>query len=334
MIHGTGIARSMVAIAIGSLLAFPTGCSVFSNQVAKVNQSANGSVSIEEVTDWSFEASHPAMVDQGTIAKVLRGVQVEEWPGVSDGVPASGSRPMKAFSDENVEYLAPLLAQALSQAKPEQVVGFQVFSSAGSGSGPAAGTVYVQKGAVHVTLTQFAGQTPKSSVGSWLSFDKSRSTSKPVVSFYPVSVARVVPAPSSVAQGVSNVQSVVVDYASLAKTPVQMTVTATKVSPTRKEVVPAAAHVRQEAVSPEAVAVPVSANGEMSESEFLAKKLDELRQSKERVAQKDAQIKALRRDMESMRKQLEDRDKQIRTLKAKKVSSQPTKKKKAEVAVR
>jgi TolA-binding protein len=64
----------------------------------------------------------------------------------------------------------------------------------------------------------------------------------------------------------------------------------------------------------------------------LAKKLDELRQSKETVAQRDAQLKALRRDMESMRKQLEDRDKQIRTLKAKKVSSQQTKKKKAQVA--
>jgi hypothetical protein len=334
MIQGTSITRLVVTIVFGGLLAFPTGCSIFSNQVAKVNQSASGSVNIEEVTDWAFEASHPAVVDQGTIAKVLRGVQVEEWPGTSDGVPASGSRPMKAFSDENVEYLAPLLAQALSQAKPEQVVGFQVFSSAGSGSGPAAGTMYVQKNAVHVTLTQFGGQTPKSSMSSWLTFGKSRPTVKPVVSFIPTSVARVVTAPSSVAQGASNVQSVVVDYATLARIPVQMTVTATKVAPTRKEVVHAAAQVRQEALNSEAVAVPVSTTSEMSESEFLAKKLDELRQSKETVAQKDAQLKTLRRDVESMRKQLEDRDKQIRTLKAKKVSSQPTKKKKAQVAAR
>ena len=40
-----------------------TGCSTTS----KLAQSAQGSVYLEEVTDWSFEASHPAVIDQVTM---------------------------------------------------------------------------------------------------------------------------------------------------------------------------------------------------------------------------------------------------------------------------
>ena len=59
---------------------------------------------------------------------------------------------MRVFSDEDVRYLAPLLAQALSQAQPEYVVAFRLSSSAGSGSEPTAGTLYVRDERLYLTL--------------------------------------------------------------------------------------------------------------------------------------------------------------------------------------
>ena len=66
--------------------------------------------------------------------------------------PASGRKPMRVFSDEDAEFLAPLLVQNLSQARPEQIVGFTVSPSAGSGAEPTAGTPYVQQGPIYLTI--------------------------------------------------------------------------------------------------------------------------------------------------------------------------------------
>ncbi|MDH4369248.1 MAG: hypothetical protein OEV99_05330, partial [Nitrospira sp.] len=118
-----------------SLSLLVAGCSMFSGE-SKVHKNAKGSVHLKEIADWSFEANHPAMIDQMTMLKVIKGVVTDS----TSKMPASGSKPMRMFSDEDAEFLAPLLAQGLSQAKPEQIVGFKVSPSAGSGAEPTAGT--------------------------------------------------------------------------------------------------------------------------------------------------------------------------------------------------
>src|SRR4029078_9660015 len=109
--------------------------------------------------DWSFEASHPAVIDQTTLMKIVKGVYSAEDQNGSSRMSAAGSKPMRVFSDEDAEFLAPLLAQGLSKAKPEQLVGFRVSSSAGSGSEPTAGSIYVQQGGIHFTLVKGSSAT-------------------------------------------------------------------------------------------------------------------------------------------------------------------------------
>ena len=127
------------------------GCSMFSEE-AKVQNNAKGSVYLKEIADWSFGASHPAAIDQMTMLKVVKGVVTDDVQKGSNNTPASGSKPMRMFSDEDAEFLAPLLAQGLSQAKPEQIVGFKVSPSAGSGAEPTAGTLYIHKGSIYLTI--------------------------------------------------------------------------------------------------------------------------------------------------------------------------------------
>ena len=118
----------------------------------KLVHNAKGSVYLEEVTDWSFEASHPAVIDQLTITKIVKGLYRDDSMSGSSGMSAGGSKPLRIFNDEDAEFLSPLLAQGLSKAKPEQLVGFRISSSAGSGSEPTTGSIYVQKGSIYLTI--------------------------------------------------------------------------------------------------------------------------------------------------------------------------------------
>jgi hypothetical protein len=137
-----------------SLSLLATGCSTLPGWYgwSSIHKSAKGSVYLQEVADWSFNASHPAVIDQATLLTAVQGVVAEDVTNPSTNMPAGGSKPMRVFSDEDAEFLAPLLAQGLSQAKPEQIVGFTVSPSAGSGAEPAAGTIYLSQGSLYLTI--------------------------------------------------------------------------------------------------------------------------------------------------------------------------------------
>lgn len=300
-----------------SLTLIVAGCSMFSGE-AKVHKNAKGSVYLKEIADWSFEASHPAMIDQMTILKVIKGVVTDS----SSKMPASGSKPMRMFSDEDAEFLAPLLAQGLSQAKPEQIVGFKVSPSAGSGAEPTAGTLYVHNGSIFLTLA--STQNTKSS------------------GFVPASVARLEKAPSFVAMG-SDAITLVIDHQTLAKAPMpgsspvaraprSMPASESQTSATMKT-----APVQDAG----AITQDFQANGSLdSESlalnndELLNKKLDELRDARKANKLKDSEIATLKKEAAWMKKELRQRAEEVKALKASKASARPAPKKKSAEAHR
>ena len=271
-----------------------TGCS----GTSKLAHSAKGSVYLEEVTDWSFEASHPAVIDQITMLKIVKGLYSDESQNGSSRMSAGGSKPMRVFSDEDAEFLAPLLAQGLSKAKPEQLVGFRVSSSAGSGSEPTAGSIYVEKGLIHVTIAKGAGNT----------------------AFIPASAARTEHAPPFAAEGMAGVISQVIDYHALAKAPMPAAMPVAK-SGTKGPATPATAT----AASSQMTAAPIASAMGGGESEFQA---DSAQQAKEVIAKKDSEIRMLRKESDWMKRELRDRDEEIKALKAS--VKQTPKKKRAE----
>lgn len=296
-----------------------SGCSMVSGSQS-MHQSAKGSVYLEEVSEWSFEANHPTMIDHNTMLKIVKGVMTEEAGPASNRMPASGSKPMRVFSDGDAEFLAPLLAQGLSRAKPEQIVGFRVSSSAGSGAAPTAGTIYVQHGAVYLTISSPKGMK--------------------VAGFLPKSAAHIESAPSYAAADAAGAMSMVIDYAALARAsmPAAMPVAAianqAPIAQSRLSA-PAKTTVRQD--QPASVqAVTVSdmvpstdkATAGLTTEELLNNKLDELRQAREANALKESEIKILRKETEWMKKELRERTAERDAMKAKSVSSKPKPKKK------
>ncbi|HTL61200.1 MAG TPA: hypothetical protein VL261_06100 [Nitrospira sp.] len=282
-----GATRLITAVMFGfaGLAMIVTGCS----STSKVAQNAKGSVFLEEIMDWSFEASHPAVIDQTTLLKIVKGVYTAEDQNGSTRMSAAGSKPMRVFSDEDAEFLAPLLAQGLSKAKPEQLVGFRVSSSAGSGSEPTAGSIYLHQGAIHFTISKGPGAT----------------------TFIPESAARSEQAPTYASGGKAGVITQVIDYHALANTPMPAAVPVTKTTMTQSSAakVPAAAYVGAEAVG------PVEAQAQLT-------------RAKEMLSKKDTEISVLRKESDWMKRELRERDEEIKALKA--TVKAPPKKKKAE----
>jgi hypothetical protein len=268
---------------------------------AKLAHNANGSVYLEEVSDWSFEASHPAVIDQLTITKIVKGLYRNDDMSGSSRMSAGGSKPMRIFSDEDAEFLSPLLAQGLSKAKPEQLVGFRVSSSAGSGSEPTTGSIYVQKGSIYLTIGKGAKPT----------------------SFMPESAARTESAPAYAAGGALGAMVMIIDYHALAMAPIPAPMPMAKATP----IAPIAPIM---AVSPAKVqAVSTSVGQEVGQDEVLAQKLFDLRVAKEALAKKDSEITMLRKESEWMKRELRDRDEEMRALRSTKVSAKPAPKKRS-----
>jgi hypothetical protein len=253
------------------------------------------------VTDWSFEASHPVVIDQLTITKIVKGLYRNDDMSGSSRMSAGGSKPMRIFSDEDAEYLSPLLAQGLSRAKPEQLVRFRVSSSAGSGSEPTTGSIYVQKGSIYLIFGKGAKPT----------------------GFMPESAARSEPAPAYAASGALDAMMMIIDYHALATSPMPAAMPMAKAPP----ITPISPMM---AASPaKAQTVSTSAGQEAGQDEVLAQKLFDLKVAKEALAKKDSEITMLRKESEWMKRELRDRDEEMRALRSTKVSASPAPKKKS-----
>jgi hypothetical protein len=272
----------------------------------KLAHNAKGSVYLEEVTDWSFEAGHPAVIDQLTITKIIKGLYRNDDMSGSSRMSAGGSKPMRIFSDEDAEFLSPLLAQGLSRAKPEQLVGFRVSSSAGSGSEPTTGSLYMQKGSIYLTIGKGAKPT----------------------GFMPESAVRIEPAPAYAAGGALGAMTMIIDYHALAMSPMPAAMpiaNATSIVPTASSMA---------AVPVKAQTISASVGQETGQDEFLVQKLSDLKIAKEALAKKDSEITMLRKESEWMKRELRNRDEEMKALRSTNVSAKPAPKKKSAQATR
>ncbi len=325
-IHGSQdpLTRTLTSGLLGLTLmgAMAAGCSSTS---ATVQQSTatqpSGSVRLEEVADWEFEAAHPSAIDAPTLDSLLRAVMISETQTDLSNLPVDGSKPMRVFSDEDVRYLAPLLAQALSQAQPEYVVAFRLSSSAGSGSEPTAGTLYVRNERLYLTLSEHHGTLTK--IESSL-FGGGRPAR--VVTIAPESAGQIEQVLPSIGQG-RQLKSLAIDYRVFAKKPEPAsTMTAGMVAPAPQRVLSMPARVlvasaaeeqlpKNAPSSQQPTAAKPTVQASPAQDERLNETLQELQDARQAMARKDAKISALRRDLESMRTQLETRDKELRAVK-------------------
>ena len=86
-----------------------------------------GTVSLQTIPHPSIQATHPITIDPILLAQVLRGILVQDQGDhMVQKLLAGSSAPVPAFSDEQIQFLAPLLAEGLRTAAPDQQIEYRV----------------------------------------------------------------------------------------------------------------------------------------------------------------------------------------------------------------
>ena len=109
----------------GCVLAL-SGCATGPDVDETIKDSPRGSVYLERIADRSFQAAHPIKLDVATIARVLSGVYVRNDHSTVQTFLSGKPDALRAFSDEEVTFLTPLIAEGLMRAAPDQQVGFRI----------------------------------------------------------------------------------------------------------------------------------------------------------------------------------------------------------------
>lgn len=120
-----------------------------------IHASSRGTVQLGELPDQSFKATHPLSLSPAIINRVLRGLQVREQPRLLQTLLAGTPQTVPAFSDDETDFLAPLIAIALSKATPQQQVVFQVLHPGPSRAEITGGTLYNSGRLLYVSLTHY-----------------------------------------------------------------------------------------------------------------------------------------------------------------------------------
>jgi hypothetical protein len=137
------------ALAASAACLLMTGCASSPRSDLTVLESPRGTVSLEQMPDRSLPAAHPILLEPSLIARVLRGVRIG---------------PAQVFTEEDVQVLAPAIADALDRATRDQRVAFHVIYPAspsalpyppGSKSETTSGTLYAYGLSLYLTLTEY-----------------------------------------------------------------------------------------------------------------------------------------------------------------------------------
>jgi hypothetical protein len=120
--------RSLRLLLLAGLLTLANGCAHAPEVDIILHEAPRGSVYLERIPERGLKAAHPVAIEEGLIARTLNGVIVTERKTALQTAFSKTSAMARAFSDEDIKFLAPYLAQALRQAAADQQVGFKVFS--------------------------------------------------------------------------------------------------------------------------------------------------------------------------------------------------------------
>ncbi|OGW66706.1 MAG: hypothetical protein A3H49_00445 [Nitrospirae bacterium RIFCSPLOWO2_02_FULL_62_14] len=107
-----------------------SGCSSSPRHGITIHDSPRGSVYLEQIPDMSFQATHPITLEAWIIARALRGIQVRDDRNTLQAFLSSRPEAVRAFSDQESDFLAPIISTALAKASPDQRIGFRINQAA------------------------------------------------------------------------------------------------------------------------------------------------------------------------------------------------------------
>ncbi len=120
-----------------------------------------GTVSLQTMSDRSIQATHPITLEPTLLAKVLRGIEIQDQGHGLQKYLAGPASSVPVFSDDQIRFLAPLLAEGLRTATPDQGIEYRVHTThkgsmlESSTTETTAGSIYAYGRLLYVILAQY-----------------------------------------------------------------------------------------------------------------------------------------------------------------------------------
>ena len=216
-----------------------SGCTSSPRPELTIHDSPRGTVYLERIQDSSFQATHPTTLELSTIARALRGIHVRDDKNALQALFASQSATARVFTDEDADFLAPLIAIAIAKATPDQRIGFRIIQvgspsytqkeGAGFGSSEppltlapketTVGAFFAHGRSLHMSLTQYRRRPIKPDVigGPNRHYPDLTGLDRRELVFLPKEAQR----PDTYQVGEADSPTLVIDYELLAKLPDQ-----------------------------------------------------------------------------------------------------------------
>lgn len=152
------------------LLALPlcvaaTACSTTSPSGTILFEDARGSVSLQTISDPLIQASHPVKLEPALLAQLLTGLTVQDERMGPHRYVAGFAGQLSAyplFSEDQIHFLAPLLADGLRTATANQFIEYRVVTTLGGSNRfqsptteTTAGYLYTYGRQLYVILSQY-----------------------------------------------------------------------------------------------------------------------------------------------------------------------------------
>ncbi len=286
---------------------FLVACTSAPQSEVAVHVSQRGAVYLRELPDRSVKATQPLSLEPAIINRVLRGLQVREQPRLLQTLLSGTPQTIPVFSDDEADFLAPLITIALSKAAPQQQVEFRVLQPSPSGAETTGGTLYASGRFLYVSLTHYrynpARLSPDSKPGRHLP-DPTELGSRQVLFIPEIARAPEDYSKSHGSFGRMDHATLAIDYGLLSQLPAP-----------QAEVESSSKSAR--VVNQTLPAEPSTTNSAKQVSEGSSK-LEELRALKEYAIKKDMENEALKEEIKTLRQKLTDQEAELNKLKKRK----------------
>ena len=304
--------RWLLFFMIGVLCA--GGCAGRQIDETIASDAARGSVYLERIPDPRFQAAHPIKLDRSLIARSLQGVMVRQQQDVLHDLVVGQANITAAFSEDDIAFLSPLIADALTRAAPDQQVGFRVIqvgapaysqrrgAAVGSSEPPLAlspqeftsGVLYAYGRSLYLALSEYRHRPERPDTINMPNrrlSDKTGLVGRDVL-FTPEIAWRSDLAPPKFS-GDGFATTLVIDLQRLAQAPAAAGKVATP-----------------PAVAPSRQAPPTPETGSASAADAPAPPASELQTIKEDMKKKDSELEELRKELGAIRRQLDQQAEQ------------------------
>ncbi len=160
-LHASRLTIPLNSILLALLCFIFAACGTTGQTVKVLFDDPRGTVSLQAISDQSIQAHHPINLDPTLLAQVLRGMEVQDQERGLQSLIGRAPSPIPVFSDDEIQFLAPLLAEGLRTAAPNQRIEYRVQTTLEGSllesavTETTAGSLYAYGRSLYMTLSQY-----------------------------------------------------------------------------------------------------------------------------------------------------------------------------------